>query len=277
MRLSAILFFAVFLLSSSVSLGQKNDFCEQMMRSTFKIQGPASAGSVFVMGKPVADKPDRAYYVIITAAHVLEEISTDIATLSLRIKDENGYQRIFHQIKIRNAGVPLWTKHPKLDVVAMYQPMPEKVDIPLIPITLIATDEMLDEIEIQPGDEVFVAGFPLGAESSTTGFPILRSAKIANYPITPMASNPVFLLDFDVFPGNSGGPVFMNSQNRFYKGATNIGISRMVLGIISLELRNTEQIKTMTETTMKHHKLSIAVAVHAKFVRELIESLPDPQ
>jgi len=264
-------------LYSPAANAQKNDFCELMMRSTFKISGPNTIGSVFILGRPDEKNPGKAFYVLITAAHVLDEIPTDTATLSLRIKEGSSFQKVLIPIRIRNSGVPLWLKHPLVDVVAMYLAMPEKVDIPLVPTTWIATDQLLEEKEIQPGDELFIAGFPLGAESGSAGFPILRSGRIANYPITPIGSNPVFLLDFVVFPGNSGGPVFLNSQNRFYKGGTNIGISRMIVGIISQELKNVEQINSLTETTLRQHPLSVAVAVHAQFVKELIDSLPVPK
>src|SRR5216684_6099497 len=66
-----------------------------LMESTFKIEGRTASGqqtigTAFVMGrpydKPPADQPTKAAYVLITAAHVLDEIRADTAVLHYRRK-----------------------------------------------------------------------------------------------------------------------------------------------------------------------------------------------
>ena len=61
-------------------------------------------------------------------------------------------------------------------------------------------------------------GFPRGLAANAAGFPILRSGRVASYPIAPAKIFPTFLLDFSVFPGNSGGPVFMTQVDRHRPG-----------------------------------------------------------
>src|SRR5438876_10762205 len=86
-------------------------------------------------------------------------------------------------------------------------------------------DDMLSEFEVNPGEELICLGYPFGAESNTGGFPILRSGRIASYPLLPTESTKTFLFDFSIFPGNSGGPVYLSSNNRTYGGRMHTGES----------------------------------------------------
>ncbi len=261
---------------ASFSIGF-NEFCSVIMRSTFKILGPNSLGTVIILGRPNAKIPGSGNFILVTATHVLEAIPTDVATLSLRIKSGDDYKLILVPVQIRLKGAPLWVKHPQVDVAAMNVTLPKMADVTVCSTELLATDELIKRYEIHPGDELLVLGFPLGVESNSSGFPVLRSARIANFPIVPIASYPTFLLDITVFPGNSGGPVILDTRNRVYDGTLHPGSVNLVMGIVSQELVNTERINSISETILKQHRLSLAVAVHAKFIKEIIELLPVPE
>jgi len=61
------------------------------MESTFMIQGQASQGStigtVFILGRPVPNTdPPKGKYVMVTAAHVLEEMLGDNAIIHHGVK-----------------------------------------------------------------------------------------------------------------------------------------------------------------------------------------------
>jgi len=167
---------------------QPLDISTILMRSTFKIQGEESLGTVFIMGKPSADKPDKHYYVLITAAHVLEAIKVDVATVHLRKQVGDQFVRLLYPLQIRNKGIPLWTRHPDVDVAAMRVRLPKDADMRLISTNLLGTDKILEEFQVHPGDQLLVLGFPYGAEANEAGFPILRSGRIASYPLTPNKS-----------------------------------------------------------------------------------------
>jgi hypothetical protein len=62
----------------------ESNIASVLMRSTFKIQGQTSLGTGFLIGKPMAADPQRAFYVLVTAAHVLDQIKEDTAILHLR-------------------------------------------------------------------------------------------------------------------------------------------------------------------------------------------------
>src|SRR4051794_1976846 len=64
-----------------------------LMQSTFRIHGPATdgtgtaVGTVFILGRPLEAQPTKAAYVLVTSAHVLEDIGGHTATLLLREKN----------------------------------------------------------------------------------------------------------------------------------------------------------------------------------------------
>lgn len=268
-----ICFFTLIIIS--IAHAEENfNISSTLMRSTFKIQEGKNIGTVFILGQPVENDPSRACYVLFTAGHVLNSMKNDFATIFLRKKVNNNYIKFPFQIKIRSNSQPLWVGHPEVDIAVMRISLPRVTDIKLISTELIATDDFISNFEVNPGDDLLVLGFPYGAEANEAGFPILRSGRIASYPLTPTKMTKTFLLDFEIFGGNSGGPVFMCSRNRAYGGSTHIGVVSQLMGIVSQEKQIVEHVKTIGEEILKKHKLSIAVIVHASFLKELLSMLP---
>ena len=118
---------------------------------------------------------------------------------------------------MRDGGKPLWYRHPEADVAAMIVPLPEEFlrQHDWLPEMLLAGDDRFREREITAGDELMCLGYPLGLESNPAGFPILRSGRIASFPITPSTVAKSFLFDIPVYGGNSGGPVFYDRKYVF--------------------------------------------------------------
>jgi S1-C subfamily serine protease len=272
----ALITFALVALSSVVVLAEEGSFTEAIMRSTFRIAGSNSQGTAFILGKLDPNNKDRSFFVLITAAHVLEGINGETATLFLRAREGDTYTKLPHQIRIRSGSQPLWKRHHEVDVAVMLVPIPRKADIYLASTDLLATDEQIKKLDINAGEEVLVLGYPYGAEANDAGFPILRSGRVASFPLTPTAKVKTFLLDFPVFKGNSGGPVFLDQRIRAKGGSAELGNFVSVLGIVSQERSFTEQVKSLEELQIKSHRLGIAGVVHASFVFELVNSLELP-
>src|SRR5215510_8516286 len=97
------LFFAVLLLTLAAGLrAQDVEFNTLLFQTTFKIEGSAGPGSIsfgtgFFMAKPIPEST-KFQYVLITAKHVLEGIQADTATLNLRRKTNDGWQRVRYPI-----------------------------------------------------------------------------------------------------------------------------------------------------------------------------------
>jgi hypothetical protein len=117
------------ILCTSVALCQapNDELNTLLMHSTFKIYGPdarkpgnTSFGTVFFMGIPIKGDDKNASGVLVTAAHVLDGIAGDTATLLLRRRDKDGnYNPFDYNFKIRENGTALYVKHDKADVAAI--------------------------------------------------------------------------------------------------------------------------------------------------------------
>ncbi len=84
---------------------------------------------------------------------------------------------------------------------------------------------------------------------------------MASYPLAPSANFPTFLLDFSVFPGNSGGPVFMAQGARRRPGASETQEVQFIAGLL------TQQVELSGE------RLEIGIVTHARYIREAIAML----
>ena len=260
-------------------------FSSSLMEATYKIECRNSLGTAFLLGHASRKENETAHYVLITAKHVLEDFKLDIAILNLRKRAGDVYERLPHEIRIRKDGKPLWVSHPEADVAALRVSIPQNANIRsirLISTALLADDQILEKYELQPGDELMALGFPFGVESNEAGFPVLRSGRIASYPLVPTSKTKTFLLDFEVYKGNSGGPVFLYNKFRHYAGKPHAGNINFIVGLVSQEIDLTEKVQSLEQFTVKRHRLALAVIVHAKLIRETIELLfpknpiPDP-
>jgi hypothetical protein len=252
------------------------------MRSTFKLAGKALGrnasyvGTVFILAKPSATDPQKAYFVMVTAGHVLKNMVGDEAVLFLRRKTGDTFQKLLYPIKIRKNGQPVWIDHPEADVAVMYIRLPTEADVIPVATNLLATDEMLKQFAVHPGDRLSCLGFPRGFEANDAGFPILRSGQIASYPLVPTKSVKAFVFDFNVFEGNSGGPVYLSDSNRIYGGSTNLGTVQFLVGLVSEQASFNEEIKMGHKKLTLAHQLGLAIVIHASLIREALDLLPLP-
>ena len=245
-----------------------------LMRSTFRLESQGSIGTVFLMGIPEPDAPGNLRYTLVTAAHVLEGAKGDKATLHLRVNAEGGIKRIPWTIQIRDGTTPVWVRHPKADVAAMFLTVPNNIDLQLLTPSLLADDSFYESARIHPGDELFALGFPLGAEANDLGYPILRTGAIASYPLVPTATNETFLLDLEIRPGNSGGPVYLYQLNRMVQkdNSTTLNLCR-IMGLVSQEKLFVEQTTGLYEARTERHPMNVAQVVHAVLIRDTLNLL----
>ncbi len=246
-----------------------------LMNSTFKIIGPNATikdniifGTVFIMAKPIKETPDKGYFILITAAHVLDAIGGEEAVLQLRRKGAGGTITAFgYPIKIRNGSSNLYKAHPEGDVAVMYVRLPHDIDIRPLTIEALVDDATLERLQVHPGDELFCLGFPLDVDLN--GFPILRTGTLASYPITPSKTVKKYYYDFHVFPGNSGGPVYFSFVNRIYANEAHVGSNDQ--GVIGLVI---EQVGS-ARTEFKNLSLDVSRVVPSTYIRDTIAQLPE--
>lgn len=174
------------------------------------------------------------------------------------LKADGSWRYTPAPIRIRSEDdAPLWTRHPSQDVAVMRIQAPPEYAKAAIPAGYLAPQTAPNASELRPGDELLVLGFPRGVAANSAGFPILRAGRVASYPVSPDVS-PTFLLDFPVFPGNSGGPVFATSGlHRTSAGAT----KPLIAGLLVQQVR------------LDDERLDIGIVVHARYIRETVELL----
>lgn len=252
----------------------------RLMKSTFRIEGPTgdgkrSVGTCFVFQRPIKNNPKWGWNILVTANHVLSDISSADATLFLRMRQTNGvYVKREFQIQIRTNNVPLWYRHPEVDVAAMVIGLPQDFldQSDLMLESFLAGDSVMEERDINTGDELMCLGYPLGIEANDAGFPVLRSGRIASFPVRPSSIVKSFLYDIPVYGGNSGGPVFFDYRKRRIPGKESTewvdGVG--VAGLISKDVSHTIKFEGYFESITRRDPLGLAIVIPGEFIKQAI-------
>lgn len=252
----------------------QEDLNTELMRATVKIDHEKSTGTGFFLCRPDPRNPERSQFVLVTAAHVFENIPGDEATLYLRKKEAEGvYKKVPMKLLIRADGKPRWAKHNSEDVAVLVVEPPKEADLPKLTPDLLATDEVLKKYAVHPGDTLCCLGYPHRVEANRAGFPILRTGPVAGFPLIPAQANKTFLLSTNVFEGDSGGPVYLADPKRSLPGKDKPEQVRLILGLVTGQHFLDEEMKMVYGTTKVRHRLGLAIVVQASFIREALDRL----
>ena len=237
------------------------DLTVQLINATVQIEhavaGDRRTATGFLVEAPRPDGTPRV--VLVTAAHVLEPAQGGEVRIGWRYETGDGGWAFNPQPAPLEAidGRPYWTRHPERDVAVMEVSAPPEFARAALPLGWLAGAETLDAWQVGPGDELMTLGYPHGYAANKVGFPILRTGRIASWPLTPIGEFPTFLLDFAVFPGNSGGPVFWTPAARKLPGTVQPE-HPFVAGVLVQEMR------------VDGDTVGIGIVAHAEYVREAI-------
>jgi V8-like Glu-specific endopeptidase len=241
------------------------DMSIDLIQATVQVEQPLgdgtrTVGTGFLISDPTPDGKPRI--VLVTANHVFRKMPGSVATVGFRTENADGSWRYTPAtLKIRDGDKELWTHHPDRDVAVISIDAPPAFAKAAIPETWLAADDTFSKYQVTPGDEMLALGFPEGLSANTAGFPILRSGRVASFPLAPSSAFPTFLLDFAVFPGNSGGPVYVSTPPHQAAGSAEPGF---IAGLL------TQQVEINSQN------LSIGIVTDARFVRETLSLLDDP-
>jgi hypothetical protein len=245
------------------------DLAVELIHATVQIEQPLgdgtrTVGTGFLINAPTLDGQPRT--VLVTANHVLQRMPGVQARIGYRIANADGsWSYAPQKFDIRDAdGNPRWTQHPKRDVAAIAITAPPEFAQAAIPKDWLAGDETFSTYSVGAGDQMMALGFPRGLSANPAGFPILRAGRVASFPLAPAAAFPTFLLDFTVFPGNSGGPVFMAEGVRRRPGGGESQEVQFIAGLL------TQQVELNSE------RLEIGIVTHARYIHETLALLDNP-
>ena len=248
------------------------DLSVELMHATVQLEQPLgngtrTVGTGFLIAEMAPDGSPRT--VLVTANHVFQDMPGQVARIGYRVENPDGSWSYSPQpLKIRDAGGhALWTHHPSRDVAAIAITAPPEFAKAAIPENYLASDDTFNKYQVEAGDEMMALGFPRGLAANQAGFPILRSGRVASYPVAPAKIFPTFLLDFAVFPGNSGGPVFMREEAR--RSPSDASQPPQDVEFIAGLL--TQQVE------LNNERLEIGIVTHAKYIRETIALIDNPE
>ena len=243
------------------------DLSANLMQATVQVEqalpdGSHIIGTGFLINDPTADGTPRT--VLVTANHVFNRMTQAEVHVGYRTQGKDGAWRYDPRpIVIRAGKTELWTHSPTRDVAAIVVKAPPEFAKAAIPLDWLAGGDTFAKYDIGPGDEMMVLGYPQGLSADSAGFPILRSGRVAS-PIVAPSSSPTFLLDFRVFPGNSGGPVFISEADRHRPGSAETEDVGFVAGML------TQQVE------LNNERLEIGIVTDATFIRDTIALLDKP-
>jgi hypothetical protein len=235
------------------------DFATEMMEATFKLDNQGSHATCFLMRR---EAPDPAIY-LVTVAHALNGTKDETMVLVLRKPAPDGsYARLEHRISLRRGGQPQWVSHEKHDVAVLRLTEPLPVPVAALPVAVLADETRLKTAGVHLCSPLFALGYPQGLEADASGLPVARQGIFASPPLQPWRSRPTFLADCKLFPGNSGGPVFISGE----------GNHPLVVGLVFEQHYYVDELKGMYEERTIRNPLNLAIILRAEYIRDTLEA-----
>jgi hypothetical protein len=172
-------------------------------------------GSAFYVGRDNGGTTASPVYAV-TAKHVIDGLARrGVRNSFIRLNLRDGLAA-----SLRFVDVPInsWYAHPtdaSIDVVIFEMSFPSEVDQLVFPMSLIMTDERMNEHEVSLGDEVFVAGLFRHRVGHGRNIPIIRTGNIASIEgekisVSAFGDMDAYLIEARSIGGLSGSPVFAN-------------------------------------------------------------------
>lgn len=194
-------------------------------------------GTGFIVGRKEVDNPTLSTYYIITNKHVIKYQRF----VYVRFNSLGGTLVKDYRVDLYDdAGTPLFSAHPhdKTDVIAL-QILPQTLindksiwgafDLTDHALTL----EQMQSTGVEEGSLVYALGFPMNLVDPIK-VPICRLGCVSRVTDAFLLKNqtPVFLVDAQTFPGNSGGPIVSRPEQVSISG-TPCNASSNLIGILS--------------------------------------------
>jgi len=178
---------------------------------------------------------------LVTNKHVVrgEKTGPDALRLRLHTDANDVLKNTDYDVPLFKGGIPVWREHATA----------KEADVAVVPLDLAeiqkrfivkawAKDRLFPkDLRLDPGEDVFVMGYPLSFHDVKHNLPIFRNAMVASTYRVPFQGAPLFLTDANLHPGTSGSPVITKPKSAWVddKGNTRIvtGTVYYLLGVHS--------------------------------------------
>lgn len=171
----------------------------------------------------------------VTNQHVFRDdkngIIPDAIRLRLHTDSKNVDKSADFDVPLYNGNQRLWKIHPQHQDADVAVIMLDKIKLqPKFFIKAWSSQNFLpSQYRLDPGEDIFIMGYPQGFHDIKNNLPIFRNAMVASvYPIY-FQGIPFFLTDANLHPGTSGSPVITKPKNMWID---NKGNTQVVTGTI---------------------------------------------
>lgn len=197
---------------------------------------PNWIGTGFIVGRLASDADGQQNYntFLVTNKHVL----TAKTNIILRFGNADHSNVLDYPINLQDENGLIWVGHPAQDIdVAAFSINPRILENDSAAFSFLALDvhavgiAEMAAMGVSEGDAVFVLGFPMGIVSSQSMYVIARAGFIARVRDVLNSHEPSILIDANIFPGNSGGPVVIRPEISAIEGTQSIQRSALI-GIV---------------------------------------------
>lgn len=235
----------------------------------------------FIIGIAQNTEPDlskRIYNIfLLTNRHVFE--GNDF--ISVRFDTNNGNVQRFPIVLKENNNIK-WLAHsdPRVDLAMISIDTniltKNNINWGFINEEIFAYPENFANIGIELGDGVFIAGFPMGISGNLQNYAIVRSGSIARLDKELLDNDKCFLIDSMIFPGNSGGPVFIKPELASLDNTKAVN-QVYLIGVVSgyrpyFENLYSHQSNPPQIAGISVNNSGLATVVSMNFVKEIYES-----
>lgn len=178
---------------------------------------------------------------LVTNLHVVDKRSNLPDMLRLRLhRDSNNIASNGElDVPLYSSGQPVWkahAKHPDADIALIK--LDKAAVLKQFFVRAWSKDRFLPaQYLLDPGEDVFIMGFPFAFHDVPHNLPVFRNAMIASSYRVPFSGQPFFLTDARLHPGTSGSPVITKPKSTWVdnKGNTNLltGTVYYIVGVHS--------------------------------------------
>jgi len=231
---------------------------------------------------------------LLTAKHVFNDPKKKWNPSSLRIRfswfsNKSVGEYLGIPINLKDVkGKNLWIPHPNALVDLAVLPLAISIqDAGRNSIAPVTIQDFANENDAFEGAPVLLLGYPGAVGANYWTKPIIRHGVIAHVDEARFGKTP-FLIDAMIFPGNSGGPVFLIPSGMSKDGSFAIGGQSKFLGVVSSAARQIVQVEksafqfesSSTDSAQSHFKsfdyMGIGIIEPAGRVKELLEFISKP-
>jgi len=169
---------------------------------------------------------------LVTNKHVMTESQSESKPEALRLRlhtDPNDLTKNANfDVPLYKNNEPLWKIHswyPDADI-ALIKLVKNQLESRFFIKAWSKEDFLPKHYRIDPGEDVFVMGYPLSFHDIRHNLPVFRNAMLASTFRVPFWKLPLVLVDANLHPGNSGSPVITKPKSTWVdeKGNTHVVI-----------------------------------------------------